>query len=94
MRTFLCLMLISAISFAQKPEIKLSETESLALKVSILEQELAKSKSEILQLNQQLALVAIYQAHGWSKDQVVIKLNRDGLPEAFLIPKVDKPPVN
>lgn len=90
-KVIVTLFLMSSMAIAQQQSNpKLSEAEALTLKTGILEQQLAEAQAKIASLNQQIALYATYQNHGWKKDEVAIQMNRDGLPEAVAKPEIKK----
>lgn len=62
------LSLLSAAAFAQEAQPKLSQTESLQLKLSLLTTQLAESQVKIQKLEQQLTILAIRAEHGWGSD--------------------------
>jgi len=84
MKKLMFLLLISSSCFGQQ----LSETESLRLKINMLQQELYQAKAEIASLRIQSGLNQIKESHKWPAGTTV-QLDKNDLPIA-IFPKEEK----
>jgi hypothetical protein len=101
MRTFaryvyISILLVVSISAQEPARGQLSEVERVALKIGVLEQEVADTKrklaeadSKIATLNQQILILTIQQEHGWKKGEMKFQLDPNGIPEAIPAPKTN-----
>lgn len=60
----------------------LTETESLRLKISMLQEQLNKSEATIIELNRRISLMDLKYSHKW-QDGTQITINQQGMPEAM-----------
>jgi len=84
MKKLIFLLLISSPCFGQQ----LSETESLRLKINMLQQELYQAKAEITALKLQAGLNQLKESHKWPIG-TTIQLDKNDLPVA-VFPKEEK----
>lgn len=87
LKVFTVLFLSTAAIAQTSQPVKLTTEETASLKIGMLEQALAEANAKIAVLQQQIKLYSTFSNHGWKTDGVAIQLDKDGYPEAVILPK-------